>query len=118
MKPTFSHPLPLLGLALALAACEAPAPPTPSTGISTTPTPPPRPVTPAKTATPPVSLPSPLAKPATADALKALAKSDNAFATDPTRRARAEEGQPRDVALQHLQRAGHDPGRGQGRHRC
>jgi serpin B len=93
MKRTFSRILPLLGLAFA--ACDPPAPPTSSTSTSAEPAPP---APPAKTAPPtPAPLPAgsqpaPLSKPATADELKALAKSDNAFAVDFYAKARAAKG--------------------------
>ncbi len=91
------HALPraLPFLALALAACEAPTPPAPPASTAQPPAPPSaRPA--ASTASSEVpktgTAPAPLATPATAAELAALAKSDNAFAVDLYGKVRARRG--------------------------
>jgi serpin B len=94
MKTSLS--LPLLSLTLTIAACD-PVPAASSNSTSAAPAPTAPPATspgPASTALAPVRIdaPAPLAKPATIDELKAMAKSDNAFAVDLYARARAQKG--------------------------
>jgi serpin B len=76
-----SRTLPILAFSLAFVACDPPPPATSSTGAG----PAPSPLSPA-------GAPAPLAKPATNDELRALAKSDNAFALDFYARARGQSG--------------------------
>ncbi len=83
MSPILRRSLPLAAVSLALAACDPAAPPAPPTGPGTAAPSAPKPPTPHEKSTE-KALPTaaPPAKAATSDELKALAKSDNAFALE------------------------------------
>ena len=93
MKPTFP-----LAACLALAACDPPAPPqsAPSASPAPSPSPAPPPLASAtrKSPLPPATgvTPAPLAKPATTEELRGLARSNNAFALDFYGKVRAQKG--------------------------
>ncbi len=92
MKPFALLSIPLLAVALASGACDPSTRATPPPSTSAAAPPPAVPPEPGLDPAPPPPSITPLAKPATTDELRALAKSDNAFAVDFYARARARNG--------------------------